>query len=98
MSYLVICTFDLKNANHQDYQNAYADLAKIGLNKIIVGSQGGRVVTPTTTTAGEFNGNSAASVCNDIRAQVKSIFAARRFSSEIFVMVGGDWAWGATTT
>jgi hypothetical protein len=28
VSYLVFCTFDLKGASQQDYQNAYAELAK----------------------------------------------------------------------
>ena len=28
MSYFVLCTFDLKDASYQDYQNAYADLEK----------------------------------------------------------------------
>jgi len=30
MSFLVTCTVDLKNASATDYQNAYADLARIG--------------------------------------------------------------------
>ena len=47
---------------------------------------------------GEFNGHSATEVRDDIRSKVKAAFAARRFKSEIFVIVGGNWAWGATTT
>jgi hypothetical protein len=98
MSYLVICTFDLKNASREDYQNAYADLEKIGLKKVVVSTQNNKLVMPTTTTAGEFNGTSAATVRDHIADKVRSAFAARRFSSEIFVAVGGDWAWGARTT
>lgn len=98
MSYLAFCTFDLKNATRQDYQNAYADLERIGLKRIVVSSQGNNVVIPTTSTMGEFNGTSAASVRDDIRKRVKDAFQARGFDSEIFIVVGGDWAWGATTT
>ena len=98
MSYLVVCTFDLKNANYSDYQNAYSDLATIGLKKVVVPTGGGKVVMPTTTTVGEFNGTSAASVRDYVLGKVKAAFAARGFSSEIFVAVGGDWAWGAATT
>jgi hypothetical protein len=49
MSFFVLCTFDLKNANRQDYENAYADLEELGLKRVIVGDQGGKVVIPTTT-------------------------------------------------
>lgn len=98
MSYFVICTFDLKNATYEDYQTAYADLAKIGLNKVIVSGQNNKIVIPTTTTAGQFDGNSAGGVRDYVCEQVKSKFSARRFSSEIFIVVGGDWAWAASST
>lgn len=39
MSYTVMCTFDLKNATQQDYNNAYSDLAQIGMRKVVVGVQ-----------------------------------------------------------
>lgn len=98
MSYFVFCTFDLKGATSQDYQKAYADLEKIGLKKVVVSSQNSKAVIPTTAVAGEFNSTSVANVRDDIRDRVRSAFAARGFSSEVFVVAGGDWAWGATTT
>lgn len=98
MTYLAFCTFDLKNATSTDYQNAYADLDRIGLKKVHKSNQGSDVVIPTTAAMGEFNGTSAASVRDHVRSQVKAAFAARRFKSEIFVVVGGDWTWGTETT
>lgn len=98
MTYLVFCTFDLKNASSADYQNAYADLDRIGLKKVIKSDQGSDVVVPTTAAMGTFNGTSAATVRNDICDRVQAAFTTRRFSSEIFVVVGGDWAWGGRTT
>lgn len=98
MSYLVFCTFDLKNASAQDYENAYADLNRIGLKKVIKSDQGKDVVIPTTSAMGFFNGTSAGTVRDDICSRVQTAFNARRFKSEIFVTVGGDWAWGARTT
>lgn len=98
MSYLVVCTFDLKNASSQDYKNAYADLASIGLKKVIKASDGSDTVIPTTAAMGEFNGNSVTEVRDNIRNRIKSAFKARRFSSEIFLVVGGNWAWGADST
>lgn len=98
MAYLAFCTFDLKNAGRQDYVNAYADLKKLGLERVRKGSNGSEVVIPTTSVIGEFTGKDAASVRDYVRQLVKDAFDARGFTSEIFVMVDGDWAWGATTT
>ena len=98
MSYLVLCTFDLKNASSQDYKNAYADLEKIGLTKIQKSDKGGDVVIPTTSAMGTFNGSSSSEVRDQVRGKVKAAFAARKFKSEIFVAVGQSWSWGATTT
>lgn len=98
MSYLVFCTFDLKGVTSQNYSDAYADLNKIGLQKVHKGDNGTDVVIPTTAVMGQFNGSSAIVVRDDIRNRVQAAFKARGFKSEIFVVVGGDWAWGAITT
>lgn len=98
MSYLVMCTFDLKNATSQDYQNAYADLADLGLKKVHTSSQGNNVVIPTTAAMGEFSGSDGGVVSNAIRIKVEKAFNARGFRSEIFVIAGNDWGWSATTT
>lgn len=98
MSYLAICTFDLKNASTTDYRTAYSDLAAIGLNRVHKAGNGNDVVIPTTAAMGEFNGTSAANVRDDISDRVRAAFAKRGFTSEIFVVVGGDWAWGSRTT
>ena len=98
MTYLVFCTFDLKNGSANDYQNAYADLNAIGLRQVHKAGNGIDVVIPTTAAMGEFNGASAAAVRDSVSQQVRAAFASRRFRSEIFVVVGGDWAWGANST
>lgn len=98
MTYLAICTFDLKDASSTDYKNAYADLDGIGLSKVQTGSKGSSVVIPTTTVMGEFKGQSAAGVRDYVLDSVKKAFLARGFDSEIFVIVGDDWAWGSRTT
>lgn len=99
MSYAVLCTFDLKNATSTDYQNAYADLERLGLRKAQDNSSGGKTVIPTTTVLGSYDGSTAAAIRDDVRAKVQAAFSARRFTSEIFVVVGGtDWTWGSTTS
>lgn len=98
MAYLVFCTFDLKNATAADYQTAYTDLEKIGLRKVHKGSGGSNVVIPTTAAMGEIEGTSAGNVRDEVSKQVQSSFTKRGFKSEIFIVVGGDWAWGARTS
>ena len=98
MSYLVTCTFDLKDGSRLDYTNAYADLKAIGLEKTIVGSGGSDIVAPTTMTMGKFDGDSAQAVRTAVADRVEKAFKRRNFSSEIFVVACGDWAWGARTT
>ena len=99
MSYGALCTFDLKGATSTDYQNAYADLEALGLYRAQDNSGGGKTVIPTTTVLGSYNGTSASAIRDDVRNKIKAAFAARRFKSEIFVVVGGvDWTWGSTTS
>lgn len=98
MSYLVFCTFDLKNASSTDYQNAYADLSKIGLQRVVVADNGAKVVIPTTSAMGQFTGTTASAVAASVRDRVQAAFKARRFKSEVFVTASGDWAWVSATT
>jgi hypothetical protein len=95
MSYLAFCTFDLKGASSKDYENAYADLSKMGLAKVHKSDHGTQVVIPTTAAMGTFDGSGAGAVRDHVCDRVEAAFRARRFSAEIFVVVGGDWAWGS---
>jgi len=98
MSYIVLCTFDLKGASSQDYQIAYADLEAIGLKRVHKETQGGNAVIPTTSVMGFFNGTGASKICEDLRDKVQAAFRARRFKSEVFFVVGDNWSWVAATT
>lgn len=98
MSYFVTCTFDLERASRSDYENAYEVLATVGLHRTVVGSSGKDVVAPTTMTMGQFNGTSAAEVRDAVRERVRQAFSGQGFTSEIFIAVGGDWAWGTQRT
>lgn len=98
MTYLIYCTFDLKNASSNDYQNAYQDLKSIGLDRVVVGGGGATVVIPTTSVMGQFNAAGAAVAADDIRNKVHAAFSARGFKSEIFVISAGDWAWRSIST
>jgi hypothetical protein len=98
MNYLVFCTFDLKNASSKDYETAYSDLHALGLQKVQKADNGTNVVIPTTSAMGSFDGSSAGSVRDTMCNRIQAAFKARGFKSEIFLVVGGDWAWGGRTT
>ena len=98
MSYLVFCTFDLKNASSTDYDSAYAALEKLGLKKVQKSNKGNDVVIPTTSAMGELEGTSAGELRDQIIEKIKAAFKALRLKSEIFVTVGGKWAWGSGVT
>lgn len=98
MSYLVFCTFDLKGASSQDYQNAYSDLGKVGLQKVHKLGNGNNAVIPATAAMGFFNGGGASTVIEQVRNSVQAAFNARGFKSEIFLTAGGDWSWVPATT
>ena len=81
-----------------DYSSAYTALEKLGLRRAILSSQDNRVVAPTTTTVGEFTGQDSGVIRDSVKADVKSAFSRLGLASEIFVVVGDNWAWGAATT
>jgi hypothetical protein len=58
MSYFVVVTFDIANGRFEDYEGIYEDFAALGLTRTLQSKQGKTVRLPTTTTAGEFNGQS----------------------------------------
>lgn len=98
MSYLVYCTFDLKKASAKDYENAYTDLQQLGLTKAVKADAGHNVIVPTMSTMWFFDGAGAISERDSLKSAVMKAFASRRFTSEISIVVGGDWAWSAATT
>lgn len=98
MSYLVFCTFDLKNATSKDYETAYAALAKLGLQKVQKSDKGNDAVIPTTSAMGEFEGDSGGQLRDQAVEEIKAAFKAQRLKSEIFVTVGTKWAWGTGVT
>ena|SRR5258708_1018596 len=94
MSYFVVVTFDIANGRFEDYEGIYKDFAALGLSRTLRPAEGEPVKLPTTTTAGVFNGQSATGVRDYMCEQTHQCFARRRLRGEIFVSLGGDWAWG----
>lgn len=93
MSYLAMLSFDLANASRDDYAKAYEKAAQLGFHRTLRSNNGNLVHLPTTTCAGTFTGASAGVVAENLTLAVKRAFASVGLSAEIFVTVGGDWAW-----
>lgn len=96
-NFLVFCTFDLKNASRQDYDNAYADLQALGLVRVHKGKSKD-VVIPTTSVMGTYTGDGAAAVAQYVRDAVQAAFKARGLKSEVFVVAGENGSWASGTT
>ena len=94
MSYFVVVTFDIADGRSEDYENIYKDFAALGLSRTLRSGQGNAVILPTTTTAGEFNGHGAGAARDSLCEQTQQCVIRRRLRGEVFVSVGGDWAWG----
>lgn len=98
MSYFVLCTFDLKDADYEDYKSAYSALEKFGMKKVVISSDGKDVIIPTTTVAGKFTGQSVGSVRTYVCDKVQKLFSDLNLKSEVFVLAAGDWGWGGRKT
>jgi hypothetical protein len=98
MTYLVFCVFDLKKANREDYMYVYADLAKLGMKKIVKSDDGRSVAIPATAVLGMFDGKSVNDVRSDVGNSVEEVFKTRGYSGEFFVVVSADWACGGGST
>lgn len=59
----------------------------------MAGSGGTKVQLPTTTCVGDFNGTSAASVRDYLATKTEEAIEQNGLNGEVFVAVGGDWAW-----
>lgn len=94
MSYFVVVTFDIANGRFEDYEAIYRDFAALGLSRTLKSGQGNTTKLPTTTTAGEFNGQGPGVVRDHVCDQTQQCFRRRSLRGEVFVSVGGDWAWG----
>jgi len=94
MSYLVVVTFDIKDGEAGDYETVYKAFERVGLRRTLRADKGDTVTLPTTTTAGEVDGDNAGAVRDDICERTQDVFRSNKLHGKIFVAVGGNWAWG----
>ena len=92
MTYLVLCVFDLKNANREDYLYAYMDLETLGLRKTLKSDGGPSFRLPTSAVMGMFEGPSVEDVRTTVARQAQNVFDARGLRADFFVVASADWA------
>jgi hypothetical protein len=98
MSLLAIVTFDLHGAVPSEYPRVNRKLANLGLEKRLC-RKGAE--TPTVLPANTFARRyatkckkDAPAVRNDLCENVRGAIASLGLRGNVFVAVGGPWAWG----
>ena len=94
MSYFVHVTFDISNQTSGTDQALEGVLNEMGLYATIVGLSKKTLKLPANTFAGEFTGDGAGRIRDDLCTRIQDVFRSRGIKSDIFVTVGGNWAWG----
>jgi hypothetical protein len=98
MSYLVLCVFDLRSGNRDDYKYVYLDLADIGLRRSVKSDGGPSFQLPGITVMGTIEGRSVEEVRTRVGKSVQSILKARSVRGDFFVVVSSDWACAGEST
>ncbi len=98
MSYIANVTFELKDKDSSNYDSIHKALYSLGFSSSLVGSSGKKHNLPANTYAGEFEGENAGKIRDDLSSQVQSKFAEIGAKATIYVTVGGNWSWGIRYT
>jgi hypothetical protein len=101
MSFGVTVTFDIHNSEDADYDEITKLLESIKLYKSVKSDKNKIIDLPNNTYFGEFDSSqikSTGDLSGSIVNWIKKEFDRMDLRSNIFVAVGGDWAWGSRTT
>ena len=86
-------TFDLHNAESEDYDKAYSSLSRLGFSKYVRSDKGNSIRLPASTCAGCFIYTKAGLLRKKLAMQVQQAFEKEDIVANVFIAVGGDWAW-----
>ncbi len=96
MSYLVVVTFDLNDADPSDYPKVYSELESIDFSKYIVGKKKSPKQLPNNTFIAEFDDDvfdRSSEICSFVGEEMNRIFGRHNVSGKYFVTSGRKWAW-----
>ncbi|WP_425803151.1 hypothetical protein ACHOLT_17265 [Desulfitobacterium sp. Sab5] len=96
MSYFVTLTFDLSDAEADDYENVKSELTKNGLYDTATGNSGKQIELPFNTYCGQFeeSNNTSESLRNYFTDKESQVFNTCKVKGNLFVSVGNGWSWG----
>ncbi|MGD8778592.1 MAG: hypothetical protein PVH88_06470 [Ignavibacteria bacterium] len=96
MSWLVVLTYELYNAEIQDYELVNKNLVKIGLINEIVSPGGVKSQLPLRTFAAQFSkdiNNTSQDIVDYIEEKALTVLREYNLEGKIFVSVGDNWSW-----
>jgi hypothetical protein len=92
MTYFVHLSIEFKQSPPIRFEQR---LNELGLSNRIAGSKGPAQL-PKNTFAGEFRGENAQKVRDDLRSQVKEVLRSFNVGAKLFVTVSDNWTWGTS--
>jgi hypothetical protein len=92
MSYFVTISCQVNNANPVMQQQIIQKLQGLGFSNVIKGEKGLSTL-PQNTYAGEFNGESAVKIRDDLSERVTTALKATGASGSLFITVSQSWTW-----
>ena len=95
MSYQVVVTFDLVDANSDDYACVREELSSMGLYNFVINSQDETKDLPRNTFTGDLNGSGVDEIKDSVRSRLKDAFGRCGVRGPMWVAVGGEkHTWG----
>lgn len=94
MQYLAVCTFELKDATHADYETAYAALNAIGLRRDHAANADGVSDLPAVAMVGTYTSTDIRFLRNCLNFKLQEVFSRHGLAAEFLVVISrGELAW-----
>tara|TARA_R110002096_G_C14082188_1_gene676676 strand:+ start:186 stop:482 length:297 start_codon:yes stop_codon:yes gene_type:complete len=93
MAYLVTLTFDLKDAESQDYECIQTALAKISLQSKLKGKNGRFTDLSKNTFSGVVDGKTSLDLRETYTSNISKIFKDCKVKGRFYVSVGDNYSW-----
>jgi len=98
MAYLVILSFDIKDAKPENYPAVYAALSRMGFRKELTAISGEVCNLPSTTLAAFVEAVDASAACSRSHEAAAACFRSLYLKGTAFICsCGVNWAWQQET-
>ena len=94
MKYLVVCTFELKDATQSDYETAYAALRILGLRRDHAANNDGASELPADVVVGTYKSADICFLRNCMQFKLQEVFSRHGLQAEFLLVISrGELAW-----